>query len=125
MPKSRLVGNIASDGISVSFAMNASEVPLSVVWNAVEGKTGKLLAGEKVWPVMNALGGFAASSAMANPCSWVGPFPPKNVEYSKSAEPLPPGLILVKNPFPAVEGRAGSKAPGVTGKFAEIVVPTT
>ena len=77
MPKARLVGDTASVGSSVSFAMNASDAPLSVGWYAPAGKIGKLLAVEKVWPVMYALGGFDASRAMANPCSCFGPFPPK------------------------------------------------
>src|SRR5712691_11881930 len=68
VPKLRLVGETTNVGISVSFAMNASDVPFFVGWNAPAGKTGNFPPGagaEKVSPVTNALGGFAASSAIA------------------------------------------------------------
>jgi len=53
VPKSRLVGDMANVGTSVSFATNASDVPFRAVCNAgvvavAGGKIWKLLAAEKV-----------------------------------------------------------------------------
>lgn len=127
-----VAGAVTVKLVTASFATKASDGPFKFVWNAggdavAGGKTGKLLAVEKVSPVMYALGGFDASSAMAKPCSRSFPFPlpPKNVEYIKSAAPLPLGLILDTKPFAFAPGYTGSTAPSVTGKSVESVEPTT
>ena len=57
VPKSSVVpgaGAIVIVGISVNFAMNAAEASPAgkLVWNAVEGKTGKVADEENVGPVI-------------------------------------------------------------------------